>query len=110
MTKREDDLGGVIDGMLASYARDGRGHHIDKKYLPSRAEIFGIIDLLFQVFYPGYYGRQDLTKDNLRFHVETLIATLRSGAFTDGSRSRWGRRPASAGAGRPAWRAGARRR
>jgi len=77
MKKREDDIGGVIDGLLASYERDGRGHHIDKKYLPSRAEIFGIIDLLFQVFYPGYYGRQDLTTDNLRYHVETLVSTLR---------------------------------
>lgn len=73
----ENELDGVVSGLLASYANDARGHHIDKKFLPSREEIFEIIELLFQVFYPGYYGRQDLTKGNLEYHVVTLVSTLR---------------------------------
>lgn len=73
----ENGLGKVVDGLLASYERDRRGHYIGKKYLPSREEIFEIIELLFQVFYPGYYGRQDLTEGNLRYHVVTLVSTLR---------------------------------
>ncbi len=67
----------VVDGLIASYDRDKRGHYIGKKYLPSREEIFEIIELLFQVFYPGFYGRQDLTKGNLRYHIVTLVSTLR---------------------------------
>lgn len=73
----ENGLENVVAGMLASYAGDLRGHHIGKKHLPSREEIFEIIELLFQVFYPGYYGRQDLTKGNLEYHVVTLLSTLR---------------------------------
>ncbi|HMY15719.1 MAG TPA: serine O-acetyltransferase [Polyangium sp.] len=73
----ENGLENVVAGMLASYAGDPRGHHIGKKHLPSREEIFEIIELLFQVFYPGYYGRQDLTKGNLEYHVVTLLSTLR---------------------------------
>jgi serine O-acetyltransferase len=78
MTKQENDhLGTVVDGLLDSYARDRRGHHIGKRHLPSREEIFEIIELLFQVFYPGYYGRQDLAEHNLRYHVVTLVSMLR---------------------------------
>ncbi|TKC94079.1 serine O-acetyltransferase [Polyangium fumosum] len=73
----ENGLGNVVDGLIASYGRDRRGHYIGKKFLPSREEIFEIIELLFQVFYPGYYGRQDLTEGNLRYHVVTLVSTLR---------------------------------
>jgi serine O-acetyltransferase len=75
--KTEKQLDHVVSGLLASYASDPRGHHIGKKYLPSREEIFEIIELLFQVFYPGYYGRQDLTQGNLEYHVVTLVSTLR---------------------------------
>ncbi|MBK9258547.1 MAG: serine acetyltransferase [Polyangiaceae bacterium] len=75
--KMEKGLDTVVSGLLASYANDPRGHHIGKKFLPSREEIFEIIELLFQVFYPGYYGRQDLTKGNLEYHVVTLVSTLR---------------------------------
>jgi len=75
--KTENELATVVSGLLASYANDSRGHHIGKKHLPSRKEIFEIIELLFQVFYPGYYGRQDLTQGNLEYHVVTLVSTLR---------------------------------
>lgn len=75
--KADPTLDNVVTGLLASYASDPRGHHIGKRHLPSREEIFEIIELLFQVFYPGYYGRQDLTKGNLEYHVVTLVSTLR---------------------------------
>jgi serine O-acetyltransferase len=75
--KTEKELDHVVSGLLASYAQDSRGHHIGKKFLPSREEIFDIIELLFQVFYPGYYGRQDLTQGNLEYHVVTLVSALR---------------------------------
>jgi len=77
MADPEKGLNSVVDGLLASYARDNRGHYIGKKFLPSREEIFEIIELLFQLFYPGYYGRQDLTDGNLRYHVVTVVSTLR---------------------------------
>jgi serine O-acetyltransferase len=75
--KTDKALDSVVAGMLDSYASDLRGHHIGRKHLPSREEIFEIIELLFQLFYPGYYGRQDLTKGNLEYHVVTLVSTLR---------------------------------
>jgi len=77
MADPENGLDKVVDGLLSSYGRDKRGHYIDKKHLPSREEIFSIIEILFQIFYPGYYGRQDLVPGNLRYHIVTLVSTLR---------------------------------
>jgi serine O-acetyltransferase len=67
----------LVDAMLASYRRDARGQHVNRRYLPSRGEIHDIVELLLELFYPGYYGRQDLTDENLPFHVGNLLSTLR---------------------------------
>jgi serine O-acetyltransferase len=71
------DLPRLVDAMLESYRKDARGQHVNKRWLPSRDEIHEIVELLLELFYPGYYGRQDLTDENLPFHVGNLLSTLR---------------------------------
>lgn len=71
------ELGRLVDDLLASYRRDPRGQHVGKRFLPSRDEIHEIVELLLELFYPGYYGRQDLTDENLPYHVGNLLSTLR---------------------------------
>lgn len=68
----------LVDAMLESYREDSRGHHINKKFLPSRDEIIRCVQLLLQLFYPGYYGRQDLTDETIRYHVGCLLTELRA--------------------------------
>lgn len=75
--ERDNDLAELVEGLLESYRSDPRAHHINRRFLPSRDEIIVIIDLLFQVMYPGYYGRQDLNDDNVSYHVGVMISTLR---------------------------------
>ena len=70
-------LAGLVEGMLASYRRDPRAQHVNRRFLPSRDEILEIVKLLLELFYPGYFGRQDLTDENLGFHVGNLLSTLR---------------------------------
>jgi len=71
------ELDRLVEGLLDSYRRDPRGQHVNRRYLPSRDEIIEIGELLLELFYPGYYGRQDLTGENLAFHVGNLLSTLR---------------------------------
>ena len=73
----EATLERLVEGMLASYRRDPRGQHVNRRFLPSRDEILEIVRVLLQLFYPGYVGRQDLTDENLALHVGTLLSTLR---------------------------------
>ena len=65
--RRRRDLHGIVDALLASYRADARGHHINKRFLPSREEIDRDHPIcLLQLFYPGYFGRQDLSDEDLR--------------------------------------------
>jgi serine O-acetyltransferase len=75
--RREPPLDALVDTLVASYADDACGQHLNRRYLPSREEIVAILQLCFQVFYPGYHGRQDLTDQNIRFHVGMLLSELR---------------------------------
>ncbi|MEI8254203.1 MAG: serine acetyltransferase [Deltaproteobacteria bacterium] len=70
-------LESLVDDVLASYRREPRATHMNCRYLPSRDEIIAIVQSLFEVFYPGYFGRQDLDEENLRFHLGTQLSTLR---------------------------------
>jgi len=71
-----DRLPGMVDRIVDSYFSDERTRHIDRVYLPSRAEIVCIIKLLLELAYPGYYGRQSLNRHNVRFHVGELLPRL----------------------------------
>lgn len=76
-TDPKTELSAIVDQVLASYRSDPRGQFVNRKFLPSRDEIIAIIRLFLELFYPGYYGRQDLTDENLAYHVGGLVSTLR---------------------------------
>jgi serine O-acetyltransferase len=69
-------LDDIVGALVTSYAKSARGHHIGKRYLPSRETILEITNLCFQIFYPGYHGRQDLGQDSIRYHTGNLLSTL----------------------------------
>jgi serine O-acetyltransferase len=75
-TAQDTDLPDLVDALLTSYRGDPRAHHINRRFLPSRDEIIEIIQLLLQLMYPGYYGRQDLTDQNLPYHIGMLLSQL----------------------------------
>jgi serine O-acetyltransferase len=66
----------LVDQVVDSYFSDERTRHIDRSFLPSRAEIICIINLLLELAYPGYYGRQNLHRHNVRYHVGELLPRL----------------------------------
>ena len=72
-----DELPALVDALVEGYRADPRGHHINRRFLPSRDEIIEISGLLLQLLYPGYFGRQDLTDQNIGAHVGGLLAALR---------------------------------
>jgi len=69
-------LPALVEQMAASYRSDPRTHHIDRRFLPNRQEIIEIVQLLLELVYPGYYGRQDLTSHNVSYHVGELLPKL----------------------------------
>jgi serine O-acetyltransferase len=67
------DLAGEL---LDSYLKDDRARRISQRYLPSREAIVEILASVLDLMYPGYFGRQDLNRDNLSAHISQLMAAL----------------------------------
>ena len=61
---------------LDSYLGDERARRISHRYLPSREAIVDILESVLDLMYPGYFGRRDLSADNLRAHVTQSLALL----------------------------------
>jgi len=61
---------------LDSYLGDERARRISHRYLPSREAIVDILESVLDLMYPGYFGRRDLSADNLRAHVAQSLAAL----------------------------------
>jgi len=68
-----DKLPQLVDHIVQSYNSDHRIRHIDRAFMPSRAIIVEIIDLLLELAYPGFYGRQNLNQHNIKFHMGELL-------------------------------------
>ncbi len=69
-------LSGLVERIVASYETTASTRHIGRGYLPTNREIESIIELLFEISYPGYFGRQNLSFENVRFHVGELLPRL----------------------------------
>lgn len=74
---KSPELSSLVNALVASYRSDPRGHRKDRKFLPSKAEIVEILEIALAVFFPGYYGPQDVTEENVAFHVGSQLVVLR---------------------------------
>lgn len=70
-----DRLRGITREVVDSYGAEGDpAHHIDpERRPPSRGAVVRILENLFAVLYPGFYGVQHLTRDNVEYHVGALL-------------------------------------
>jgi serine O-acetyltransferase len=66
-------LPAVVEKLVASVTSEPRLQHLNRVYLPSRDEIINIIQLLRQLVFPGYFGKQGLTTANLPFRIGELV-------------------------------------
>jgi serine O-acetyltransferase len=62
--------------LLDSYLKDERARRIAQRYLPSREAIVEILNAVLDLMYPGYFGRQDLNRENLGAHVAHMVTAL----------------------------------
>ncbi len=69
-----DDL---VSKIVESYDADSRTQHINASFLPSRDRAIDTVLLLRELIFPGFFGRQKLTHDNVRFHAGELVRRIR---------------------------------
>ncbi len=66
----------LCSDLLASYMGDERARRLSHRYLPSREAIVEILELVLDLMYPGYFGRRDLSAENLAEHVAARVEAL----------------------------------
>ena len=69
-------LDALAGDLLASYLGDERARRVAHRYLPSREAIVAVLEGVLDLMYPGYFGRRDLTQDNLAAHISQSLAAL----------------------------------
>ena len=70
-----DRLRGITREIVATYgaSRETASHIDPERRLPSRSVVVSILQNLFAVLYPGFYGVQHLTQENVEYHVGALL-------------------------------------
>jgi serine O-acetyltransferase len=70
-----DRLRGITQEVVATYgaSRDAGSHLDPERRPPSREAVIRILDNLFAVLYPGFYGVQHLTPENVEYHIGALL-------------------------------------
>ena len=69
-------LPGVVASIVASVMGEPRMQHLNRVLLPNRDAIIESIKLLRQILFPGYFGKQGLTTENLPFRIGELVIEL----------------------------------
>jgi len=64
--------------ILDSYDSDDRTRRIGENFFPSRGRIVQILEEIKSLLFPGYFGQKRLTRENVKYHVGSLLVRLRS--------------------------------
>ncbi len=70
------ELPRVVEALVKSVVNEPRMKHLNRVYLPSRDQIVECIELLRQLVFPGYFGKQGLTSANITYRVGELLTEL----------------------------------
>lgn len=63
----------VVDAIVKSVVAEPRMQHLNRILLPSRDVIIESIKVLRQIIFPGYFGKQGLTTENVPFRMGELV-------------------------------------
>lgn len=70
-------LDSLVNMVIASYEADPRTQHIDSRFLPTREKAIDLLYGLQELIFPGFFGRQHITSDNVKYHVGDLLQVIR---------------------------------
>lgn len=74
----EKRLEKLVDRIAETYKGDSGINFIDATNLPVRGQILDILELLFEVLFPGHTGNKQVTRSNIRYIVGDLVSQIHS--------------------------------
>jgi serine O-acetyltransferase len=72
----DDRLRSVVTEMVRSCEEEKTVDHVGAALIPSKDEIIRILNVLQDVLFPGYFGRQELTRATVEYHLGHEVMTL----------------------------------
>jgi len=66
----------LVGKIAQTYRGDSGINFIDTSNLPVRGEILQILDLLFEVLFPGHTGKRTVTKSNIKFIIGDILCQI----------------------------------
>jgi serine O-acetyltransferase len=66
----------LVDEITETYKGDSGINFIDAANLPVRGEILHILDLFFEVLFPGHTGNKAVTRTNVKYVVGDLLSQI----------------------------------
>lgn len=76
ITPLGERLPALVERVVASFEQTPRIQRVDSDYLPSQEHTKEICDLLLELSYPGFFGRIDLSTENVLYHIGELLPRL----------------------------------
>ncbi len=74
--KIENKIGLIVENLNKSYLKEDKISHIHKYPLPSKERIFGIINILFDLIYPGYMSDEEINNVNINYYIGKKISDV----------------------------------
>ncbi len=68
----------LVDEIMKNYGTIGGMDHLEGKDLPSKKVVIEILEDLLTVFFPGYIGKADVTKANIKFVLGNTLASVQT--------------------------------
>jgi serine O-acetyltransferase len=69
----EDGLPKLVEDIMDNYEEHGGINHIEGKDLPSKQIITEVLEDLLSIIFPGYFGKEVITKSNIRYFLGNKI-------------------------------------
>lgn len=72
----ETGLPKLVDKIMKSYETFGSMDHLEGKDLPSKKVVIEVLEDLFTVLFPGYLGKEDATKANIKYFLGNTLTSI----------------------------------
>ncbi len=72
----EKGLPHLVDDVIKNYETFGGMDHLEGKDLPSKKVVIEVLEDLLTVFFPGYLGKTEITKSNVRYVIGSTLTSV----------------------------------
>jgi serine O-acetyltransferase len=72
----EKGLPRLVDDIMGNYQTFGGMDHLGGRDLPSKKVVTEVLEDLFTILFPGYLGKEEITKANVKYHLGATLTSV----------------------------------